>query len=316
MGNSPTQLGKRLIGDLPTRRVGMQTLLGKVAVVTGGASGIGLAMAKRFGEEGMKVVVADTRARELEIAAADLRAAGTDVLEVVTDVGDPTQVDELARLTTDRFGAAHILCNNAGVIGGGTPWATDLEEWERVLRVNLWGVIHGIRSFVPAMIHQGEGHVVNTSSMAGLLFTSAAPAPYTVSKMGVVALSEQLHHNLAMAGASVHVSVLCPGSVNTPLARDSRHRYIVAATPDITPSEVEARLAQLAKDGMDPAAVAHKVVEAILEKHFYVLTQDDERWIALLRERMLDVVERRNPIVRLLPAEIVGGSPVETNRRS
>jgi NAD(P)-dependent dehydrogenase (short-subunit alcohol dehydrogenase family) len=166
----------------------VQELEGRVAVVTGGASGIGLALARRFAAEGMRVVIGDIEVPALEIAIKELRDGGADVIGVPTDVTDPAQVEDLARAAERHFGALHIACNNAGVGAGGLSWEAPLETWKWVLGVNLWGVIHGVHTFVPRIIEQDAGHVVNTASVAGLV---AAPfmGPYNASKHAVVAIS-------------------------------------------------------------------------------------------------------------------------------
>ena len=194
----------------------MKELRDRVAVVTGAGSGIGRALAERFAAEGMRVVLADVdeaRARETEALLAAHRAR---TLVVPTDVQRGADVEALAAHTLAAFGAVHVVCNNAGIAGWARPaWEQPLEGWEQVLGVNLWGVIHGIRVFVPIMLGQNaDGHIVNTASMAGLV-SSPFNAIYNVTKFGVVTLSETLHHELALLGARVKVSVLCPGWINT-----------------------------------------------------------------------------------------------------
>src|SRR5438270_2220448 len=182
----------------------MQDLKGKVAVVTGAASGIGNAMATRFAEEGMRVVLADIEEGPLADAEKRLGDGGATVLGVPTDVSKGDQVDALAARTFDAFGTAHVVCNNAGVATGGPMWTLTESDWAWVLGVNLWGAIHGVRAFVPRLVEQGEGHVVNTASMAGL---TSAPmmGPYNVSKHGVVTISETLAAELALHGSPVKV---------------------------------------------------------------------------------------------------------------
>ena len=205
-------------------RVTLDGLRGRVAVITGGASGIGRALAERFATAGARLVLADVEEPALAAAGADLRAAGAEVAEVVTDVADPGAVDALADAAYQRFGAVHVVCNNAGVVSTGPSWEQSIEDWQWVLGVDLWGVIHGVRSFVPRMLDGGEpGHIVNTASIAGLLpFPNIAP--YDVAKAGVVALSEALHGELRAAGAAIGVSVLCPGVVPTRISESSRNR--------------------------------------------------------------------------------------------
>src|SRR5258706_11754428 len=202
----------------------MQSVRDKVAVVTGGASGIGYAMAERFAAEGMKVVLADVEPTALEAACGRLAAAGADVLGVPTDVACGAAVEVLARRTIERFGKVHVLCNNAGVSVGGPLWEHTEDDWTWVLGVNLWGVVHGVRAFVPIMIRQNEpAHVVNTASLAGLT-SNPFLGIYNVTKHGVVTISETLAQELAFVGAPVKVSVLCPGFVQTKIADSHRNR--------------------------------------------------------------------------------------------
>lgn len=274
----------------------MEELEGRVAVVTGGASGIGLALARRFAAEGMRVVIGDVEVPALEIAVKELRDGGADVIGVPTDVSDPAQVEDLARSAERQFGALHIACNNAGVGAGGLSWEAPLETWQWVLGVNLWGVIHGVRAFVPRIIEQDAGHVVNTASVAGLV---AAPfmGPYNASKHAVVAISETLHHELALMAPHVKVSVLCPAFVKTRIGDSERNRpasLAVERTED--ESVMQAALAGFLASGLDPAAVAGRVCEAVLTERFWVLTHDDEdAWMAAVRTRARSVTEGINP---------------------
>jgi NAD(P)-dependent dehydrogenase (short-subunit alcohol dehydrogenase family) len=250
---------------------------GRVAVVTGAASGIGFALSERFASEGMRVVMADVEAPALTEAADRLSGRGAEVLPVTTDVSSGEQVDGLRDRALDAFGAVHVICNNAGVTGLGRPlWEMSLRDWEWVLGVNLWGVINGTRAFVPVLLEQDAGHVVNTASLAGL--TTGMLGAYSVTKHAVVALSESLHFQLVQRGAPVAVSVLCPGWVRTRILDADRNRPAdLGPPPDPDPAQEGARelVRQLVETGMDPAKVAGHVVEAIRDGRFYVLTHPE-----------------------------------------
>jgi NAD(P)-dependent dehydrogenase (short-subunit alcohol dehydrogenase family) len=259
---------------------------GRVAVVTGAGSGIGRALALRAAGERMRVVIADVEVGALEETAAEVETAGAEVVVVPTDVSRSDQVDALARIAYERFGAVHLLCNNAGVFQAGVTWQRSMADWEWVLGVNLWGVLHGIRSFVPRMLEGGdEGHVVNTSSLAGLI-TGAYSAPYITSKFAVLALTECLAHDLRAHGAPIGVSVLVPGLVDTKIAHSMRNR------PDEPPAEaqapdhylVEQALRDLlATGGLPPEEVASLVFDAVRSGRFFVTTTDATA--AILRAR-------------------------------
>lgn len=259
-------------------RAGMERLDGKVAVVTGAASGIGLALAQRFAAEGMQVVLADVAEEPLHAAAKSLAEDhGEDnVAAVTTDVRDPAAVDALAAATFERFGTAHVVCNNAGIAVGGLAWQVPADRWRWIVEVNLLGVVNGIRSFVPRLIEQGEGHVVNTASVAGFI-TAPVVAPYLATKHGVVALSESLYFDLQVTGATgVDVSVLCPEWVRTQISDSERNRPHDVAPP-ITEPAVEGGgpggiLQSLVETGMEPSEVADQVVEAIRQPRFWIFT--------------------------------------------
>lgn len=275
----------------------MQDFEGKVAVVTGGASGIGLALARRFAGAGMKVVLGDVEAPALDGAVARLRSDGAEVVGVVTDVSDGAQVQALADRAVAEFGAIHVACNNAGVGGGGLSWEEPLSTWQWVLGVNLWGVIHGVHSFVPVLMRQECGHIVNTASVAGL---TAAPfmGPYNASKHAVVAISETLHHELAMAAPHVKVSVLCPGWVNTNIADSARNRPPALTVEGADPAGAGAELLRgFLEQGMAPDDVAAKVLDAIVDEQFWVLTHDDEAdfWVDAVNKRLQSIAARSNP---------------------
>jgi NAD(P)-dependent dehydrogenase (short-subunit alcohol dehydrogenase family) len=280
----------------------MQHFRGKVAVVTGGANGIGRALVDRFAADGMKVVVADVEPGALDATARELGARGADVLAVRTDVSKPEDVEALARETLARFGKVHVLCNNAGVSVGGPMWEHTLADWQWVLGVNLWGVIHGIRTFVPIMLRQGEpAHVVNTASLAGL---SSNPflGVYNVTKHGVVTLSETLAQELAMLGAPVNVSVLCPGFVRTGIADSHRNRPADFAdgADRLRPEAFEQTIRAAIAGGLPPSEVADLVAAAIREERFYVLPHP-EITKARVQTRLEDILEGRTPSPAPLP---------------
>lgn len=278
----------------------METFEGKVAVVTGGASGLGLAMALRFAEAGMNIVIGDIEAEPLAMAEAAIAAKGVKVLPQRSDVAKADDVEALAESAYRRFGAVNVLCNNAGVGGStGNMWELSVEDWRWVIDVDLWSVVHGVRSFVPRMIASGqEAHVVNTASVAGLV-SGAVGGPYTVAKFGVVALSEQLYYELGRAGHNVGVSVLCPGFVNTNIYDSGRNRQAEYGQPDVAPSpEAEAMRAALQsmRDTMlQPAEIGELVFEAVRTRSLYIIPTGGAAFDALVRDRLENVVERRNP---------------------
>lgn len=281
----------------------MKEFGGKVAVVTGAASGIGRAMAERFATEGMKVVLADVEEGALARAEAELKAGGAKVLAIPTDVSRAGDVEALARRTIDAFGAVHILCNNAGVSPVmGASWELTETDWQWVLGVNLWGVLHGIHSFVPIMLKQdSEGHIVNTASMAGLVAGGPWWSTYGVAKHGVVNLSESLHRELAAVGSRVKVSVLCPAWVKTQLMDAERNRPASlrnepsAGTPPPQAALMEQAVRQFVGGGTDPSEIAGLVVDAIESERFWILPHPE--WKEQIRTRMEDILSERNPAV-------------------
>jgi NAD(P)-dependent dehydrogenase (short-subunit alcohol dehydrogenase family) len=272
----------------------------RVAVVTGAASGIGLALAERFAAEGMKIVMADVEADALERAAAALRGRAAAVLATRVDVSKADDVERLARETYAAFGAAHVVCNNAGVAVIGAVHEHSLADWQWVMGVNLWGVIHGVRAFVPRMLAGGdEGHIVNTASMAGLT-TAPFMSVYDVTKHGVVALSESMYKEFTATGAPIGVSVVCPGLINTSIMRSSRNRPPELAEEGKTGPMAQAfgqGLADRLTGGYPPSEVATQVFEGIRDQRFYVVPAQPEvrQWATI---RAQDIIELRNPTPR------------------
>jgi NAD(P)-dependent dehydrogenase (short-subunit alcohol dehydrogenase family) len=247
-------------------------LSGKVAVVTGAGSGIGRGLVQRCVQAGMRVVAADVEAGALDETVAS--AADGAAIGVVTDVSDGTAVEALAQRAYDTFGAVHLLCNNAGVFQAGVLWDRTVADWEWVLGVNVWGIIHGIRAFVPRMIASGEpGHIVNTSSLAGVV-SNAYSGPYTTSKFAALGLTECLAHDLAAANAPIGASVLVPGAVNTRIAESTRNRpeNLAEGIGAADASFVDQMLAKQSETGADPLHVADLVLDAVQRGQFVIPT--------------------------------------------
>jgi NAD(P)-dependent dehydrogenase (short-subunit alcohol dehydrogenase family) len=247
----------------------MDSLSEKVAVVTGGANGLGLGLAEAFAEEGMRVVLADVDEPALDRAVADFIARGVPAIGVPTDVSDPSAVEQLRDVAYERFGTAHVLCNNAG-IGGRSPLSEpiDLTVWESVFGVDCFAILHGLNAFLPRMLEQREGHVVNTSSRQGLV---AAPnlGPYPPAKHASVAITEMLREELAAIGSPVGTTVLTPGGVRTPLIVEALARYQRGELTDPAMQEfLETRVA----NAVEPIAVGRLVVRAIRQDVLYVNT--------------------------------------------
>src|SRR4051794_6783314 len=275
----------------------MRDFEGKVAVITGGASGIGRAIADRCVNEGMKVVLADVEEAALAQAETELKTAGAPVLAVRTDVSKRSDVESLAGRVLDAFGEVHLLFNNAGVAAGGAPWEATWNDWEWVIGVNLWGVIHGVKVFAPIMLDQNtECHIVNTSSTAGLI-AGGGSAPYGATKHAVVALSESLYLTLQQRNSLIKVSVLCPGLVRTDISNAERHRPAELRNEPVTLSpEMQAGLAafKAAIDaGIPPIQVADMVFEAIKKDQFYILTHPE--WTEAIRLRTDKLLRMENP---------------------
>jgi NAD(P)-dependent dehydrogenase (short-subunit alcohol dehydrogenase family) len=278
----------------------MKNLAKRVAVVTGGASGIGFAIAKALGAKDMKVVLADVEAQALAKAAAELARLGIEVLPVETDVTRAEDVETLAQKALGAFGAVHVVCNNAGVFAGGPSWESPLEDYQWVLGVNMWGVIHGVRTFVPILLRQNdEGHVVNTASMAAVT-TLPWAAAYHMSKHAVLALSEVLYHELRARDAKIGVSALCPEAVATRIGDGERNRpaHLRVGAAPTSPEFAAVRDAMLAAitQGVSPDVIAARVVRAIQEDRFYIFS-DADAWQRSCASRLEDIRLARNPIL-------------------
>ncbi|MDG2336224.1 MAG: SDR family NAD(P)-dependent oxidoreductase [Myxococcota bacterium] len=280
----------------------MKELRGRVAVVTGAASGIGLGMAKALCAEGARVVLADIEQAPLTEATAQLRDSGADVTSVCCDVANEASMDDLRDETLAAYGAVHVLCNNAGVAGG-LPlpiWEQPSEEWDWVMGVNFNAVLQGIRRFVPLMVEQNEGgHVVNTASIAGLV---VARGIYGVSKHAVVALSEAIYRDMEDRKLPIGVSVLCPGWVNTRIIESERNRpEAPRAMPEADNplvGQMRKLVEQNIKDGLDPDDVGRQVVDAIHEDRFYILTHD---WFEMIESRLRPIIAGSNPETFQIP---------------
>jgi NAD(P)-dependent dehydrogenase (short-subunit alcohol dehydrogenase family) len=268
----------------PSRQdAGMEQLDGKVAVVTGAASGIGRAVATALAAEGMRVALADIEADALDRTVAELSDAGHDVIGVPTDVSSGPAIEALADATLQRFGTVHVVHNNAGVVAGGLVEDLSLQTWEWVLGVDLWSVIHGVRTFLPILKANDDGHIVNTASTAGIQ-AAAGIAPYNVAKFGVVALSETVRVELERAGSAVGCSVLCPGAVNTQIVFADRNRPGGRLEGDEVHASFQARAGKnLAEHGKDPAEVAAMVIDAIRTNRFWIVTHPG--WFEVMAAR-------------------------------
>ena len=275
----------------------MKQFRDRTAVITGAASGIGLELARRAAAEGMNLVLADIEAAKLDVAAAGLGIDANRILARRTDVSREDEIVALADAAFARFGGVHLLCNNAGVGLTRVTWEHSTADWEWVLGVNLWSVIHGIHHFLPRMLEQAdEGHIVNTSSVAGLLSTPGMAA-YNVSKHGVVTLSETLYGELLAARAKVGVSVLCPAWVPTGIHDSSRNRqdrFGSAAPAAGLSAAYEERMGQAVKSGRLTAAdMASEVFTAVGEGRFYVIPHRKINNAITLRTD--DIMQLRNP---------------------
>ena len=279
----------------------IQDFAGKTAVLTGAGSGFGLECARIGARLGMRLVLADVQQDALDKAAAELQAAGAEVLALQVDVSDAGQMAHLARRVQERFGAPHFVFNNAGVGAGGLVWENTVQDWEWVLGVNLWGVIHGVRLFTPMMLAAAQkdpayrGHIVNTASMAGLL-TPPNMGIYNVSKHAVVALSETLYQDLSLVTDQVGASVLCPYFVPTGIHQSERNRPsgLAAAKPTRSQLIGQAMSDKAVTSGKVTAAeVAQKVFDAIAANQFYIYSHP--KAIASVQTRLEDILQARNP---------------------
>lgn len=277
----------------------MRNFKNKVAVITGAASGIGRGLALHCGQKEMKVVLADVEQDALLSLETEMKTAGADTTAVSTDVSKAEDVKILAKKTFEKYGRVDLLFNNAGVSAGSSLWESTKNDCEWVIGVNLWGVINCIRKFVPLMLEQNTScHIVNTSSITGLS-TYHPSALYQLTKHGIVALSEQLYHDLALRGAKIKVSVLCPGFVNTNIMDAERNRpdkYLndISETEQIPGSvEMESFFRQMIESGMSPAKVAEHVFKAINDENFFVFTHSELK--SLIQMRMNDILQERNP---------------------
>lgn len=279
----------------------MQDLKGKVAVITGGAEGIGKAIAVAAAAEGMKLVLADIDAGKLDKTVTEFAANGTEVIGIKTDVSKYEQVEALAQAAFERFGNVHLLVNNAGVAVAKSAWETTQQDWDWVMGVNLYGVTNGLRAFIPTMLEKGEaGHIVNTASVAGLI-SEPALAAYNVSKFGVVTLSEGLHHDLTLRKSNIKVSVLCPAWVKTRIAesernRDESDRCDVSKLDPIS-LKTGMSVMKAVQNGIPPEKVADDVIAAVKAGKFYILTHPHSK--AGVQIRMEDIINERAPT--LLP---------------
>ncbi len=258
----------------------MQELAGKTAFVTGGASGIGLALGRAFAEAGMQVVLADIETEALAAAVKSLHNFGPDVRGVTCDVSDPASVERAATAACEAFGNVHVVCNNAGVAGGSGIDDISLDDWRWVLDVNLMGVLHGVHTFLPHIRAHGEGgHFVNTASMAGMV-SGLGFSPYSASKFAVVTMSEGLAMHVKPLG--IGVTVLCPGWVRTRISESGRNRserYGPGRVPQPGSwgSEIAAHFAERIQTGLDPSEVAARVLIAIRADELYVFTHPEMR---------------------------------------
>jgi NAD(P)-dependent dehydrogenase (short-subunit alcohol dehydrogenase family) len=275
----------------------MKTFAGRVAVITGAASGLGRALAGAFGAQGLRLVLADVDEAALARTAGELRAQGFPVAAQPTDVSQGESVEQLARAALEAFGAVHVVCNNAGVAPLGVVWEATEQDWRWALGVNLWGAIHGVRVFTPILLQQGdEGHIVNTASVAGFI-APPGMGVYNVTKHAVVALSETLHHDLAARASKVRCSVVCPAFFASGIA-DSERARPAALRSDRPKSDedraLEAMLHKATESGrLSADDIAARVLDAVRDERFYVLTHPKSN--GAIERRMRDILDGRAP---------------------
>jgi NAD(P)-dependent dehydrogenase (short-subunit alcohol dehydrogenase family) len=280
----------------------MQLEQGQVAVVTGAGSGIGLALADRLARAGLNIVLADVQPDALAAAAETVASHGVEALTVRTDVSKEPEVQALAEQTLARFGAVHVVCNNAGVAPRADAWFGPLSAWQWVMGVNFWGVVHGCRTFLPHLA--GGGHIVNTASIAGLM-PGFAPS-YDASKHAVVAISEDLFNTVRVAGLPVGVSVLCPGWVRTGILDADRNwppELGDKPTNDAGGVVFEQHARRAIDEGSNPAYVADAVVDAVVANRFWVIPHQE--FLDVVAQRWETILERADPA----PAEHLPGMP-------
>lgn len=280
----------------------MNDFNGRVAVITGAASGLGKAFAEKAAALGMKLVLADIQAEALDAVVAELRARGASVTGLRTDVSQSAQVQALADAALAQFGAVHLLFNNAGVLAGGLVWENSEKDWDWLLGVNVRSVIHGVRIFTPLMLAAAaqdpdyEGHIINTASMAGLLNAPTLGA-YNLTKQAVVSLSETLYHDLTLVSAQVHCSVLCPFFVPTGISLSARNRPSELANSDApTRSQAVAQAQNQEATGaakVSSEQIAELTFAAISQRRFYIYSHPHA--MSSVRERFDAIVEQRNP---------------------
>ncbi len=294
-----------------TRRGAVKELAGKTAVVTGAASGIGRAMADRWAAAGMSVVLADIDQVALDVAIAEVSEVGP-AAGLAIDVTVASEVEALLAFTVDHFDRAHLVCNNAGVAGppGHAPHELTVEDWQWVLDVDLWGVIHGVRTFVPHLLEHGDGHIVNTASQAGLTSGSVISAAYYAAKHAVVALSECQFHDFAARAPGVNVSVLCPGPVATNIMHDEarrpeRFQTVPAPVATDRSEDVTAAMWDVIASGRPPHEVAEIVHDAVINDEFYIYT--DPNLIESVAARHRAIEQRGYPTTGRMDADVTGG---------